>query len=445
MDVTYSTHINYATSQAKEALNKCYRIENNIEERIDKKIDSQINKQNDYIITFLKSNNHSLGYKNRYRINIFKEMKNNFSIISLKIIFTYMIEQHIFLNNKYFFYYNFFVDKHKLYLDIFHNNKNYLTMISNNFTVSINNLLGKIHESVKNSFIDLDNTPLRIKLEKLQQLMPSFIDITVAILEEEKKIKDSKYIIDTIIKLLYINLINFEVIFSLKFVSKSNQNDAIKYICEYSTLFDDEIKNNIYKNEEEDNFRILGSDKESLFNNINNINDKIQELFWHQGKENYPFKKKIHFLAFIFIIYFLLFPLSKIINKFIDQSKNSKILDDLLDMPTDNISDITQTLNKNQKKNNSQNKNTIFTKLNTIIEESENDEKTEKIDNKVKKNKTEEVNKNKNDWFQKENINYITRNIISDYNNLNKLETKKGCDIVDIEERLRNILEETTT
>ena len=47
--------------------------------------------------------------------------------------------------------------------------------------------------------------------------------------------------------------------------------------------------------------------------------------------------------------------------------------------------------------------------------------------------------------FHKENINYIAKNIFNDYNNLNKSEIKKGSNIVDIEERLRTILEETTT
>ena len=85
MDVSYSTHINNASSHAREALNKCMKIENNIEE----KIDYQINKQNNYILTFLKSHNNSLGYKNRYKIIIYNELK--------KQIFYYCYESNIYI------------------------------------------------------------------------------------------------------------------------------------------------------------------------------------------------------------------------------------------------------------------------------------------------------------------------------------------------------------
>ena len=88
---------------------------------------------------------------------------------------------------------------------------------------------------------------------------------------------------------------------------------------------------NLVKNENE-NFlpnrcnEKFALENNSLFQNINSINDKIQELFWHQVNENknLPIRKKIHFFTFIFIIYFLLFPLSKLINKFINNSKKLK-------------------------------------------------------------------------------------------------------------------------
>ena len=304
MDVSYSTHINNASSQAKEALNKCMKIENNIEE----KIDHQINKQNNYILTFLKSHNNSLGYKNRYKIIIYNELKNKYSIIAMKVIFTYVLEQHMFHTNNCLFYYNFFINNHNLYFDIFHNNKEYLNYISKNFIVSIDNIFENIHDKVKNSFIDLANTPLRIKLEKLQKIIPSFVDITLSVLEEDKKIKNTVQIIDNIIKLLYLNLINIENIFSLKFVPKSTRNDSIKYICECKKLFEEENINKEYiknDNSMEENINLVKNENEnflpnrcnekfalennSLFQNINSINDKIQELFWHQVNENKKF------------------------------------------------------------------------------------------------------------------------------------------------------------
>ena len=447
MDVSYSTHINNAATQAKEALNKCQRIENNIEE----KIDYQINKQNEYILTFLKSHNNSLGYKNRYKIKIYNELKNKYSIIALKAIFTYIVEHYMYINNNCLFHYNFFVDNHNLYMDIFHNNKEYLKNISNNFINSISNIFENIHNLVKNSFIDLEHTPLRVKLEKLQKIIPSFVDITLSVIEEEKKIKNAVSIVDNIIKLLYLNLVNIESVFLIKFVSKSNRNDSIKYICEYGELLEKTENIELLKKMDTENNNIkntFNTDSNSLFKNINNINDKIQELFWHQVNEKQPssLKKKLHFFAFIFIIYFLLFPLSKIVNKFINTSKNSKIMDDLLDMSTDNISDVTQTLNN--KKNKKNNDNSTNNKLNTILEESETTEKNNNTSNVVLDiNKNEEEIKKENDskLFQKENINYIAKNIIDDYNNLNQSEIKKGSNIIDIEDRLRTILEETTT
>jgi len=332
----------------------------------------------------LSVNDNSIGFKNY--INIYSK---NYE--ELEVLMTYLIEKEIFEENLKFVEYGF-VNK-KLYF--FHPIKSYSEKITKHFYQKLEKNINKffnslsINNSVINYFVENHPHLLNIainknfkNIEKLTKPINFSLDIDLI---NEKSTKKS--------------VENFYDYFNVK------QKENIK-------PFREEIKNEPIK--------------KTLLSQIEQINDRLPQLFWktfdnepivkedivNEIKENVFNKKNSfkHSIIFMILIIFILYPLPKIFSKIKDLTKSNLVIDDILDIATEDL-----TMTKTMTKTNLVKPKKKENKLNTILEES----------------------RDTADQF--DDIEKLTQTILDEYTGKNKSNLKN------IEERLIKVLEETSS
>jgi hypothetical protein len=400
----YSNFINKLSSDTKKALEESTNI--NAELRKHK-------------FAFKKFNNNSIGYKIKYTFEIDNEIKNSNYLIALQIIINYILETEIFLNNQ-FFQYNFQIYKSNLRLNIFHSDKSYLLSLSDDFITNINKKIHDISQNIRNKFIEINSMPLKIKIKLLQKDYPILINILCNTIEDKKVIEKSHNITDCLIKLLFMNDINISRDNDIYFSTLKSQEDSIGFLTQFSNNNNEIINEPPTKKIKKDNT-----------NQLELVNDNLKQLFWHSlgslETEKTQTKKSywLHSIIFVLILVLTIYQVPKYIQKLTNFSKNSNVIDNILDLATD---DLTATGTATATKfGTSLNRN--LTKLDTIKEFTEFDE-----DNNNSVEPAEPIEP----ASPSDDINVITRNIIKNFDN-------KNLDLKGIENRLKLILEETST
>ena len=137
--------------------------------------------------------------------------------------------------------------------------------------------------------------------------------------------------------------------------------------------------------------------KQSILSTMEMVNNNLPQLFWKtldQKKENKPF---LHGIIFIFIILFIIYPTPYLFEKIRNLTKSSVVIDDILDVATE---DLTMTMTKTNH-NNKKSKKEDNDKLNTIVEENSNIDTADQFDNidKITQNIINEYTKDKNEKF----------------------------------------------
>jgi hypothetical protein len=287
--------------------------------------------------------------------------------------------------------------------------------------------------------------PISFKIKILKKEYPIIINIFCNILNKKKLVKNSEEIINALIKIIQINEIQIKQCSDI-YISTYKSND---YLIDYliskknyenkalDNKYDDvseDVSDNKSENKSEnkfDNESDNESDDESdkSIKNIEFINDNIKQLFWHTYENTEPLKnnskngkkkKWLHSIFFTFIFTIIVYLLPKYMNKISDFSKNNVVIDNILDLATE---DLTQT--------NIQKKAPNFTKLDTIIEQQN------------EPNEPNEPSEPSEPSDQPDELKIIASNILKRYSDSSH--QNKNMELKNIKERLKLILEETST
>lgn len=323
----------------------------------------------------LNLNDNTIGFKNF--INIYTKQYEE-----LELLITYFIENEIFEENLKFVEYGF-INK-KLYF--FHPIKKYSEKITKHFYQKLE----------KNINIFFNSFPTNNLIKYFEENHPILLNIAI-----NKKFKNIQKLSKPINFTLDIDLIN--------------EKTTKKSVTNFSGIFEESSKN------------IETPNKKTLLSHIEQVNHKLPELFWKtfENKSNEQeeivdnIKEKVfnknkslkHSIIFIILVVFILYPFPKIVEKIKDLTKSNLVIDDILDIATEDLT-MTKTMTKtNLVKPKKQNN----IKLNTILEES----------------------KDTADQF--DDIEKLTQTILDEYT------TKDKSNLKQIEERLIKVLEETSS
>jgi len=422
--MSYTNYINKLSSETKKVIEE----HNTLHE--------ELKKQNLILNLLQNYNDNSIGYKIKYTFHVENEFTNNFSLIALEILINYVLEHHIQKNDMSFFHYSFNINDNHLILSLFHSRKDYLATISENLGNIIINGIQNISAKIRPKFVDISSTPFTFKVKILQKQYPILVDILCNKISQNNLNNDIENIVDSLIKLIIINeinLVNKTEILNTTFKSEEN---SYNFLIENSKKPKVEIKmpetkkakiEKPLENKENTNENVQIKKEEILKPDMEIVNDNIKQLFWHtldSMEEEKPKSKWFHSLIFVLIVALTLYSVPKYIQKFINFSKNKSVIDNILDLATEDLTTFTKTLlpTSNFKNNN---------KLDTIVENSdvnggspfepfEPAQPSEPSDNDIK---------------------VITRNIIKSFSTTDK----KNLDLKSIENRLKLILEETDT
>jgi len=385
---------------------------------------------------FPKYNDNSIGYKVKYTFEIDHELRNDIYLTAFQIIVNYILENEIQKNEMTYFQYSFYVFRGNLRLSLFHPNLKYLESISDNLISVISSKFDQISLKVRSKFIEISSTPLRLKIKTLHKEFPQLIDVCCNIITEKKLLNKSELVIDGIIKILFMNDYTINKESEIRLTTLKSDEDPVTFLSQFNGV------ENRYEEKKSVKIRevepLVKNDKKvlapsSLFNQMENINDNIKQLFWHSLESTKVKKDKsvwIHSIIFVFILALFYSSAPKFMQKILNFSKSNSVIDNILDLATEDLT-ATATATVNNNTINTQNKK--LGKLDTILENTENTESSVKA---------EKENKQAN-HKEDEDIGLITRNIIKQFtepnNNNNNLELNS------IENRLKVILEETDT
>jgi len=364
----------------------------------------------------------TIGYKIKYVFEIDNEMINQDFLFALQVIATYILEYYIQNNEATYFKYYFDFSQNYLGLILFHTNKNYLELSSEALLNFIIKEFDNLSSQIRNKFIDLNSLTTRNKIKILQKENPILLDILCNLIKDKKLNKRTNHIIDSLIKLLFVN--DFKIIKEkeIKYTTYKSEDDPLKFLTpdinkELSTEEETQQSNENTEVEKVDN-------KENIFKNVEKINENLKQLYWRTGGRRKTFLERndwIHGVVFLLLLAILIFKVPNFITKLMDFSKSSSVIDNILDLATE---DLTTTVTKNKTFNFSKPQTT---KLETI------NESTSENQISVQPNEPLEPSE--------EDIGIITRNIIKNFN-----EAENGSiDLKSIENRLKVILEETDT
>jgi hypothetical protein len=401
--MSYTNYINKLSSETKKALEESSNVNHEIQDL--KK----------YKFSMKHLNNNSIGYTIKYKINIDEDFNNIINPISYEILMCYLIENILFINH-YQIVYQIYNWKKELFISFFHINKDYLQIIHSKIIKNISESTREISKNIRIKFANNLNLPFSLQIKILKKEYPTLLQTICNKINDKKILKKSKEIITSIIKILQINEIEIieqsPIQLSTYYVNQDpiNYLETIddKYDYETGSGSDSEIEIEIEKEIEKDDNK-----------NIEFINKNIRELFWHTQESKTPSLKKSssylsHSLIFIFIFAIIVYLLPNFINKLSDFNKNNVVIDNILDLATE---DLTQT---NIKK-----KSFPINKLEPIIEQ---------------QNEPNEPNEPSD---QPDELKILANNILKKYNESSN--QNKNIELKNIKNRLKLILEETST
>jgi hypothetical protein len=412
--MSYTNYINKLSYDTKKVLEESSSIHNEILDL----------KKKNFSLKYLNDN--SIGYKIKYIFEIDKEIQNINNSIALEIILYYLIETELFQNNIHLEYVIYF-SKNNLYFSLFHTNREYLNNIFPKIIQNIYQSIQELSENIRNKLSNYLTLPIAFKIKILKKEYPIIINIICNILGKKVLTDKSEEIINTIIKIIQFNEIQIKQISDIYLSTYKSIDDPIDYLISKKN-YNNNNNNNVLDNKSD----VLSDDEsdddsDKSIKNIEFINDNIKQLFWHTNENNDPLKnngkkkKWIHSILFTFIFAIIVYLLPKYINKISDFSKNNVVIDNILDLATE---DLTQTIIQ-------KNAPILKKKLDTIIEQpnepnepNEPDEPSEPSD-------------------QPDELKIIANNILKRYSDSSH--QNKNIELKNIKERLKLILEETST
>jgi len=334
--MSYINFINKLSSDVKKVSNDYSHTE------------EELKKYKASLTLFPKFNKNSIGYKIKFLFQLDKEHTDKTNLISLQIIINYIVENFISNHELSYFRYHIYENENSLILSLFHTNKNYIELISDNVINYITKELQNLSSQIKAKFINIPNLSTRTKIKILQKEFPILIDILCNTIN--KKDFNVPDIIDSIIKLMYIN----DTI-----ILKDND---IKYTTYIS--FEDPVEiltKNITENKRKNNDELNITKKQKTNDNLSNeiLNDNIKHLFWHtlDRKKNIESNDIFHSVIFLIILGVVIYLFPNYIQKFMDFRKSNSIIDNILDIATDDLTSViqnksnTQNINSNSRNN----------------------------------------------------------------------------------------------
>ena len=403
--MSYTNYINKLSSETKKALEESSNVNHEIQDL--KK----------YKFSMKHLNDNTIGYNIKYKIFVDNEIQSIMNPYSYEILFYYFIENEIFLNNLYIKYDIYKGKKDDLYISFFHTNQEYLQHVHSKIIQNIKQSIQEISKNIRNKFTNGINLPYVLKLKILKKEYPILIHIICNILQKKKLNHKSEEIINSIIKILQINEIQIIEYSSLHLTTYLYFEEPINYLILNTK---GEISENLeYSEDTKDTKDTKESDENK---NIEFINNNIRQLFWHSSSENKDKKnnKFTHSLFFTFLFALIVYLLPKYMNKLTDLTKNNIVIDNILDLATE---DLTQT-NINKKTN-------IVKKLEPIIEQA---------NEQYEPNEPNEPNEPSD---QQDELKIIANTILKKYNDSSN--QNKNMELKNIIDRLKLILEETST
>ena len=402
--MSYTNYINKLSSETKKALEESSNVNQEIQDL--KK----------YKFSMKNLNDNSIGYTIKYKIKVDEEFNNIINPNSYEILICYLIENILF-TNQYQIVYHIYYWKKEFYISFFHTNQDYLQLIHSKIIKNILQLIKEISKNIRMKFANNLNIPFSLQIKILRKEYPTLIQTICNIVHRKKLEKKSKEIVTSIIKILQINEIEIIEYTSIHLSTYYSNEDPINYLNEFKDLKSEDIE---ILESETDTETETEIDKEDN-KNIEFINKNIRELFWHSPDsnkiKNKSSNKFTHSLIFTFIFAVIVYLLPKFMNKLSDFNKNNIIIDNILDLATE---DLTQTnINK---------KTQFIKKLDPIIEQS---------------NEPNEPNEPSEPSDYPDELKIIANNILKKYNESSN--QHKNIELKNIKNRLKLILEETST
>lgn len=416
--MSYTNYINKLSTQTKKAIEDTFTL------------NEELQKYKNFFNLFPKYNSNSIGYKVRFIFKIDKELSDHIHQSALQAILSYIIEMFIQNSEMTYFQYNFYVINEHLCLSLFNKNKEYLENISKNLIDFINLEMDNICLKIRSKILDVP-LPLKTKIKIIHKEFPILIDIICNQIKEKKILNKTEEFINAVIKILQLNDISILKDSEIKLETLRSEEDPVAFLTDKSNNEEIIPRNKKQKIEEKQFEKPVEKTQEktyektpektfSIFNEMETVNDNIKQLFWHtlDTKKSFNYKDLKHSIVFILILALLIYTVPNLAKKFMDFSKSNSVIDNILDLATE---DLTTTITKTQP--NISNFNKSFNKLETIqegfFEPSEPYQPFEPSDD----------------------IGLITRNIIKKFNE----SENTNEDLKSIENRLRHILEETDT
>jgi len=403
--MSYTNYINKLSTQTKKAIEDTFTL------------NEELQKYKNFFNLFPKYNSNSIGYKVKFIFQIDNELNDHIHQSALQAILSYIIEMFIQNSEMTYFQYNFYLVNEHLCLSLFNKNRDYLENISKNLIDFINFEMDNICLKIRSKILDVP-LPLKTKIKIIHKEFPILIDIICNQIKEKKLLNKTEEFINATIKILQLNDINILKDSEIKLETLRSEEDPVKFLIEKSN--NDEIIQKNKKLKIEEKTEKTPEKTYSIFNEMETVNDNIKQLFWHtlDTKKSFNYTDLKHSIVFILILALLIYTVPNLAQKFMDFSKSNSVIDNILDLATE---DLTTTITKTQ--SNIPNFNKSFNKLETIqegyFEQSEPFQPFEPSDD----------------------IGLITRNIIKKFNE----SENTNEDLKSIENRLRHILEETDT
>ena len=417
--MSYTNYINKLSSETKKALEESSSVSYEIQDL----------KKYKYSMKHLNDN--SVGYTMKYKINIDDELKSIMNPLSFEILMCYFIENEIFTNH-FHVVYNIYNWKKETYISFFHTNREYLQLVHNKIIQNITQTIKEISRNIQNKFSNSVNLPYSVQIKILKKEYPVLIQ-TICNTIKSKKIDNSEEIINSIIKILQIN--EFQIVeSSCIYVSTYHfQEDPIDYLGSLKDLKSNDTDNsgnstNSDESESESDTD-LKSEKSFENKNIEFINKNIRELFWRSAdtkknkNKSSEFGKMGHSIFFTLIFAAIVYFIPKYLNKLTDFNKNNVVIDNILDLATE---DFTQT-NLNKKAQG-------MKKMDTIIEQA--DEPFAPYEPNAPYEPSDPSD-------QPDELKIIASTILKKYNETSS--QRKNIELKNIKDRLKLILEETST
>lgn len=398
-------------------------------------------------------NKNSIGYKIKYIFQLDNEFKNEIHFYALQIITNYLLESFILLNENCFFKYEFYIHDNNLILSLFHTNSNYLEDISNNLIQYISSEINNLSSKIKPQFID-QSSSLRTKIKIINKDFPIIIDILCNLINDKDLHNKSNDIIDAIIRFIFNNDVKIFKFNDIKITTFRSQEDAFAFL---ENKRKNDSNNTPIKNKKNKNDTTNKDPEEKKLTFLTNeiINENMKQLFWHTMERKQETIKSdwMNSAVFLTVCAIITHAFPNYLQKFLDFKHSNSIIDNILDLATEDLSTMIpkkqnfaskdETSTKSSKSDSSTINNHLSDKiikdkeLQKILKNEFLDDIPEYFSIKESNDHISPRKKNENDFES------ITRNILKKFNNNDS--TSSSVEIRNIENRLRDILEETDT